>query len=465
MNFSELNLSENINKALADLKFEIPTEIQAKAIPTLLNTNQDFVGQAQTGTGKTAAFVIPLLEKLNVKSFDIQALILTPTRELANQVEAEISKFAKYTEVRSTCVYGGVEYEGQISTIRKTNPHIIVGTPGRVIDLIQKNIIKLNKAKFCVLDEADEMLKMGFVEDVHYALDEFNGNRQLIMFSATMPNQVLKLIENSFKKAIVEKIEKKSLSKDSINQEYFVVREKHMKEALSRLIDNADDLYGIVFCRTKIETKEVGDNLKKRGLSVDVLNGDMGQLERDHAMNSFKKKKVNILVCTDVAARGIDVDSLTHVFNFGLPRDNESYVHRIGRTGRAGLTGHAYTIIGSGHEHSIKNLEKHIGTTIPKSKLPSVDDLKYKIVKKDVDHANQILEAIQRKGEDFRTEVGFDLFEENFKNLSKEELMKLMFVWKFNKDMRHLNNLADIETITAKKKKDRKRPHNKRTKK
>ena len=462
MSFSDFNLNENIQKAISDLGFTIPTEIQSIAIPKLLETNNDFVGQAQTGTGKTIAFVLPILEKLNTSSFDVQALILTPTRELANQVEKEIVKLGKYTDIRSQCVYGGTEYEPQIESIRKGNPHIIVGTPGRVIDLIKKKIIKLDKAKFCVLDEADEMLTMGFVEDVQFALSQFNGNRQLMMFSATMPKAILKLIDDSFKNTIIETVEKESLNNDDITQEYFVVREKHMREALSRLIDSTENLYAIVFCRTKIETKEVGDDLKKRGFSVDVLNGDMGQTERDHAMNGFKKKKVNILVCTDVAARGIDVDSLTHVFNYGLPRDNESYVHRIGRTGRAGMTGTAFTIIGPTHENSIRSLEEHIGRKIKKSNLPSVEDLKLKIVTKEVIQAKQIFEAIARKGHEFKTEVGFDLLEENFGDLSKEELLKLMFVWKFNKEMRHLNNLADIETFTVKKKKPKKNPHQKR---
>jgi ATP-dependent RNA helicase DeaD len=463
MKFSDFNLNENFQKAISDLGFIDATDIQSIAIPKLLETNNDFVGQAQTGTGKTIAFVLPLLEKLNAKSFDIQALILTPTRELANQVEKEIVKLGKYSDIRSQCVYGGTEYEPQIESIRKDNPHIIVGTPGRVIDLIKKKIIKLDKAKFCVLDEADEMLTMGFVEDVQFALDQFNGNRQLMMFSATMPKAILKLIDKSFKNTIIEKIEKGSLSSDAITQEYYVVREKHMREALSRLIDNSENVYGIVFCRTKIETKEVGDDLKKRGYSVDVLNGDMGQTERDHAMNNFKKKKVNILVCTDVAARGIDVDSLTHVFNYGLPRDNESYVHRIGRTGRAGMTGVAYTIIAPAHENSIRSLEEHINQKIKKSSLPSIDDLKLKIVSKELTQAKQIFEAISRKGDEFKTEVGFDLLKEGFSELSKEELLKLMFVWKFNKEMRHLNNLADIETFTLKKKKPKKKPHQKRT--
>jgi len=452
MTFNELNIKPSILQVIDEMGFSTPTEIQEKAIPVLLDTDRDFVGQAQTGTGKTAAFVIPLLEKIILENDNIQALVLAPTRELAMQVEQEIKKLGKYLGVKSTCIYGGTGYEKQVDALQNDRPHIVVGTPGRVIDLIKKRKLKLDKADYCVLDEADEMLTMGFYEDVLVILDKFKSKRQLMMFSATMPKPIIKMIDRSFNNHVMVKIEKKSLSNDDIDQKYFVVRDKHFKEALSRLIDDANDIYGIVFCRTKIETKEVGDDLKKRGKAVEVLNGDMGQLERDHAMKNFKSKKVNILVCTDVAARGIDIDSITHVFNYGLPRDNESYVHRIGRTGRAGMKGCAYTIVGPSSSFAMKNIERHINKSIDKTSLPSIEDLKRRMVKREVESANQILDAIKLKGKDFKTEASFDLLEEKFGDLDKEELLKLMFVWKFNKDMRHLNNLADIEKVSSTKK-------------
>lgn len=445
--FKELKLQESILKVLVEMGFDKPTEIQASAIPVLLNTKKDFVGQAQTGTGKTAAFAIPLLERIDMSSNAVQALILAPTRELANQVEKEIKKFGKYIGVRTTCVYGGTSYEPQIRALRNDKPQIVVGTPGRVIDMIEKRLLKLEDAKFCILDEADEMLNMGFFEDVQTILSKFDVERQLMMFSATMPKQIVRLINNSFNEPEMVKIDKKSLSNDDIEQKYFVVREKHFKEALARLIDDAPDMYGIIFCRTKIETKTVADDLKKRGHTAEVLNGDMGQAERDLAMDNFKTKKASLMVCTDVAARGIDVDNLTHVFNYGIPRDNESYVHRIGRTGRAGTKGKAFTITGPKSAFLIRGIEKHVNKRIPQEQLPTVAKLKQNLVETELEAAAFIYEAIKLKGEDFKTEESFSLVEESFKDLSKEELLKLMFVWKFNKDMRRYNNLSDIESV------------------
>lgn len=445
--FSQLKLNASLLKVLNEMGFEKPTEIQASAIPILLESDKDFVGQAQTGTGKTAAFGIPLLSRIDFKDDAVQALVLAPTRELASQVENEIKKFGKYTEARTTCVYGGTGYEGQIHALKKGKPHIVVGTPGRVIDLIEKKILRLDHAKFCVLDEADEMLNMGFFEDVQTILSSFNSNRQLVMFSATMPQQIIRLIKSSFNEPEMARIEKKSLSNDDIEQRYFVVREKHFKEAIARLVDDAQDMYGIVFCRTKLETKTVADDLKSRGHNVEVLNGDMGQVERDHAMEKFKKKKVNLLVCTDVAARGIDVDNLTHVFNYGIPRDNESYVHRIGRTGRAGTKGKAYTITSPKTAFLIRGIEKHINKKIPQESLPTVAKLKRNLVEKELDASAFIVDALKLKGDDFKLDDSFELIGDRFDALSKEELIKFMFVWKFNKEMRRYNNLADIESV------------------
>jgi ATP-dependent RNA helicase DeaD len=443
--FNDMNLLPELQKVLTEMGFETPTEIQAAAIPVINKTKKDFVGQAQTGTGKTIAFAVPLLTKVDGSKNNIQAIVLAPTRELATQVESEIKKLAKYLDIKTACIYGGTAYEKQIKALRSDKPQIVVGTPGRVIDLIKKNELKLDQASFCVLDEADEMLNMGFFDDVELILSKFKLKKQLMMFSATMPKPILKLIEKSFNDHDIVQIEKKSLSNDDIEQKYFIVRDKHFKEGLARLIDAVPEMYGIVFCRTKLETKEVGDNLKKRGHNVEVLNGDMGQVERDVAMNNFKKKRVNILVCTDVAARGIDVDSLTHVFNYGLPRDNESYVHRIGRTGRAGMKGSAYTLVGPKSVHAIKSIENHIKNKIILAKLPSIEELKRRTVEKELDAAKYILSAIQTKGDDFKTEPSFDLFLEQFGHLSQAKLLKVMFVWKFNKDMRHYNNLSDIE--------------------
>ena len=444
--FNSLGLSAQILKAVNTMGFEYPSEIQEQAIPILLRQkNKDFIGQAQTGTGKTAAFVIPLLERIDLSADHVQALILAPTRELANQVEAEIKKLGQFTGVRSTCVYGGSSYQKQIKALRKDKAQIVVGTPGRVIDLINKDILKINKADYCILDEADEMLNMGFFEDIKTVLDLFHSKRKLVMFSATMPASILELIERSFREYDLVKIKKKSLSNEDIEQKYFVVKNKYFAESLARLIDIESDVYGIVFCQTKVETREVGSELRARGYEVEILNGDMGQFERDLAMRNFKDKKVNLMVCTDVAARGIDVNNLTHVFNYGLPQDNESYVHRIGRTGRAGMKGKAYTIVGPRKAYAIRGIERHINRRIELDKLPSVDKLKMKLVDKELEQTKPLLEAMEVKGEDFKTDDSFELFAEKFSHLSQVELLKLMFTWKFNKSLRQYDSLPIIE--------------------
>ncbi len=437
--------------------FEEPSEIQVKAIPLLLESSRDFIGQAQTGTGKTAAFVIPLLEKIDYHSKDVQALILTPTRELAHQVKKEIEKIGKYMNIRSTSIYGGTSYDKQIKALKQDRPHIVVGTPGRVIDMINKRLLKLGNAEFCILDEADEMLNMGFYEDVETILQTFKDHRQLIMFSATMPKQILNLIKRSFKEYNTVKIKKKSLSNDDIEQKYFVVRNKHHTEALARLIEDAEDPYAIVFCKTKVETVDVGNELKGRGYRVEILNGDMGQNERERVMRSFKDKRTTLLVCTDIAARGIDVNNLTHVFNYGLPQHDEAYVHRIGRTGRAGQTGKAYTIVGPKAVFALRKIERHINKRIEFEKLPSTEQLKRKLIQREMATVANVHHVLKDKDKEFTTDQAFDVFADEFSDLSQEQLLKLMFTWKFNKLIRHFDNLGDIEDKPSYNRNDRPR--------
>jgi len=442
--FTDLNIIPEVLKAINEMGFTEPTEIQAKAIPLLTETDQDFIGQAQTGTGKTAAFAIPLLKKIDFDLRKTQALILAPTRELAQQVEQEIKKLAKFTKVKSTCVYGGASYEKQMRDL-KAGPQIVVGTPGRVKDFVNRGILKLSTAKFCILDEADEMLNMGFLEDVQFILDKFNEERQLIMFSATMPTGILKLIKKSFNDYEMVKIAKKSVSNDDIEQRYFIVQHKYFKESLARIIDNAPEIYGIIFCRTRLETKDVGDDLRNRGYFIETLNGDMGQGERERSMQKFKSKKVNLMVCTDVAARGIDVNNLTHVINYGLPQDNESYVHRIGRTGRAGQKGKAFTIVCPKTAYVIKKIEKHVNKKIELQKLPSIEDLKQRRIEVEIKNASKIIDVIKTRGDKFVIDNTFNIFEDKLKDLTRNELMKLMFTWQFNKKLLQYDSASNIE--------------------
>lgn len=446
INFKDLEINENILKAITDMGFETPSEIQAKAIPILLNTSKDFIGQAQTGTGKTAAFGIPMLEKVDQNSNQVQALVLAPTRELAIQVEKEIKKLGSHTNIKTACIYGGASYTNQIADINKKKPQIVVGTPGRILDFINKKLLRLDATKFCVLDEADEMLNMGFYEDVKTILDLINHEKQLIMFSATMPRAILSLIKESFNDYELVKIERKSLSNSDIEQKYFVVKERYFKEALARLIEEEDEeVYAIVFCKTKIETKSVGDDLRSRGYNVEVLNGDLSQFDRDRAMQGFRDKKFNIMVCTDVAARGIDVTNLTHVFNYGLPQNNESYVHRIGRTGRAGMKGKAYTLIGPRDSFIIKKIESHVKTQIDRATLPSTQKLKERIIEKEMITMDDIVDAIKIKGEDYKLDPTFQIFENKLVGLSTDQVLKAVFTWKFNKAIRAYDNGPDIE--------------------
>jgi ATP-dependent RNA helicase DeaD len=449
--FSELNIKPHLVKALEEMGFTTPTEIQAKSIPILLEGQKNFVGQAQTGTGKTAAFGLPLLQNIDNGNDQVQALILAPTRELAQQVESEIVKIAKFSKVRSTCIYGGASYEKQLKALKYDKPQVVVGTPGRVMDLIDRKALKVHDVSFCVLDEADEMLNMGFFEDVQKILDLLKENCRLVMFSATMPRLIMQLVQKTFGDYEHVSTKKQNLTNDNISQKYVVVREKYFIEALARIVEVSDDMYGMVFCRTKLEVKQVGDELKERGLNVEVLHGDMEQAERTYVMGRFKDRSVNLLVCTDVAARGIDVNNLTHVFNYGLPQGNDSYVHRIGRTGRAGLKGEAYTIVGPDKVFAIRRIGSFTKTEIQLAKLPTVEVLKTRTVEREITNASAIHQAILDKGDSFKIDDTFKLFQAAFGKLTKEELLKLMYTWRFNKVLRHYNSLAEIEIPTREK--------------
>jgi ATP-dependent RNA helicase DeaD len=443
--FKELGIQTEILDAISEMGYEVPSEIQEKSIPLLLNEDKDFVGLAQTGTGKTAAFGIPLLQKIDSKAKSVQALILTPTRELANQVDQEIKKFGKYTGAKTTVIYGGTSYEKQLRSLRNDKPQIVVGTPGRVIDLINKGYLKVESTKTCILDEADEMLNMGFFEDVQTILGLLKNRGQLLMFSATMPNQIKSLIEKHFKEHSIVTTKSKIKINENIDQKYFVVKDKFQTEALARLIESITDVYGMVFCKTKVESKEVGDILSQRGLNVDILNGDMGQRDRDYVMRKFKEKKINILVCTDVAARGIDVNNLTHVFNYGMAQCDEGYVHRIGRTGRAGHKGVAYTIVSPRAIGAMKKLERFTKSKITLGSLPSTGELKTRTVARELEVANKILGTISEKGEGYSMDESFGLFKGSFDKVSKDELIKLMYSWKFDSLLRKYKRTDKIE--------------------
>lgn len=438
MTFQELPLRESLIRAITERGYVEPTEIQAQAIPALATTETDFVGQAQTGTGKTAAFSLPLLNKIDFTNRDVQALILTPTRELANQITEEIKKFSTYEKVKTLAVYGGVSLEGQIRGLRKDRPQIVVGTPGRVLDLIDRGVLILDNAKYAVLDEADEMLDMGFIDDVKQILSNLGEERKTWMFSATMPAPILSLIKTYLKDPLVVKVQKKTLSNESIEQKHYVVRHNNMSEAICRILDSLEDYYGMIFCRTKVDAKTLADELNARGYPSDSLHGDMSQQQRDITMKNFKLKKINMLVCTDVAARGIDVDNLTHVINFGLPQDIESYVHRIGRTGRAGMKGVAITLVEPSERYRLRMVENNTKARIVQATLPTPAELKEVMVRKELKKFDSVIENLDKLSADA-------VFTEKFNDLSKEDLLKVMYNHIFKSQISRYDHSPSLE--------------------
>ncbi|MBD64834.1 MAG: hypothetical protein CME62_06485 [Halobacteriovoraceae bacterium] len=443
MSFFNKFLPENINRAIAELGYKEPTEIQSQAIPMLINDPGDFVGQAQTGTGKTAAFCLPLLTRIDEDAEGIQALILSPTRELANQIQNDIKDYAKYTHIKATTVYGGVGYKQQIDGLRKSQ--IVVATPGRAIDLIKSGKLKLNTVHTFIVDEADEMLKMGFIEDVEMIMENFNSEVSTWMFSATMPKPILNLMQTKLHYPKVIKVEAKTLTNNSVEQTYLCLHKKDFLKGLQTILLSDTHLYGIIFCEMKVQTNELCEKLEKLGVNAIALNGDLNQKQRDQAVNLFKNRKAQVMVCTDVAARGLDISDITHVINIGLPRKHDSYVHRIGRTGRAGKKGMAITIVEPNQVDDLRKIEKLTKTKMEKYNLPSLEETKVNRVHQVLGKMQKIKTAVVQKGDDFDIDESFHQYAEYFENLNKEEVLKLMFTMQLNQDMRQLTDSFDIE--------------------
>ncbi len=375
MKFEELNIDERILRAIEDMGFEETSPIQTQAIPAVCE-GIDVVGQAQTGTGKTAAYTIPMLMKIDPQIKKPQAIVLCPTRELAVQVAEEIRKLAKYmSDIKVLPVYGGQEIVRQIKSL-KTGVQIIVGTPGRVMDHMRRKTVKFDNINMVILDEADEMLDMGFREDMETILTETPQDRQTVMFSATMPKAIMDIARNFQKDAMVIKVVRKELTVSNIEQFYYEVRPKNKTEVLCRLIDIYNPRLSVVFCNTKRQVDELISELKGRGYFADGIHGDMKQQQRDRVMDDFRSGNVDILIATDVAARGIDVDDVDMVFNYDIPQDEEYYVHRIGRTGRAGRSGMALSFISGKEVYKLKDIERYCKTKILAKPVPSLDDVK-----------------------------------------------------------------------------------------
>lgn len=391
MNFEELCLDPRILHAVTEMGFEQASPIQAKSIPIALE-GKDMIGQAQTGTGKTAAFGIPMLQQVDPHSKKLQAIVLCPTRELAIQSANEVRRLAKFMHgVKVLPVYGGQDISKQIRSL-KNGVQVVIGTPGRVIDHINRRTLKLDQVGTIVLDEADEMLNMGFREDIETVLEKLPEDRQTLLFSATMPKPIMEIARQYLTKPEVVKVVKKELTVPKIDQFYYEVNPRKKSEVLSRLLDMYDPELSLIFCNTKKKVDELVEDLKGRGYFAEGLHGDMKQSQRDRVMNGFRNGKTDILVATDVAARGIDVDDVEAVFNYDVPQDDEYYVHRIGRTGRAGRSGRAFTLVVGREIYKLKDIQRYCKTKIRRQPIPSMDDITDIKAEKVLEKANTFIE-------------------------------------------------------------------------
>lgn len=373
--FSDFGLLPPLLEAIAAMGYEKPTPIQAKAIPFLMDTQQDLIALAQTGTGKTAAFSLPCLHKINAETLDTQVLILSPTRELALQTAKEIKKFSKkLSNLKSVALYGGADYGSQSRALSK-GCQVVVGTPGRTLDFIRQGRLDLSTVSMVVLDEADEMLKMGFKEDLEAILDETPEEKQVLLFSATMPKGIERIATRTMVDPHRIAVAGRNQATRNVTHKYCVIHPADRFAALRRWVDVLPNMEGIIFCRTRAETMEIYAGLSKEGYAVDILNGDLKQEARDRVMRRFHRKELKILVATDVAARGLDVDDLSHVLNYTLPDDLEVYIHRSGRTGRAGKEGVSVTLVTPKEEYRIRQIEKMSGIKMQKSPIPTTEDV------------------------------------------------------------------------------------------
>ena len=373
IDFSQLSLHPQMVQHLIELGYTSPTPIQAAVIPVML-TGQDVIGQAQTGTGKTAAFSLPILQNLEPNQGHVQSLILAPTRELAMQVAEAMNQYGRYMGVRVLAVYGGQSYGLQIGRLKR-GVDVVVGTPGRLLDLIERQVLELGQVSTVVLDEADEMLSMGFIEDIEALLEKTSATRQTALFSATLPHSIRRLAEQYMRDPHIATIERKQLAVESVEQRHYLVNEADKRAALTRLFEVEEMTRALIFARTRVGTGELANELTTRGFPAEALNGDMNQDARERVLGRFRRAQIKVLVATDVAARGLDIDDISHVFNYDLPQDPEVHVHRVGRTGRAGKTGIAITLVTPQEQGRLRRIESFARQKIARHTLPSVEDI------------------------------------------------------------------------------------------
>ncbi|HEX7014117.1 MAG TPA: DEAD/DEAH box helicase [Cyclobacteriaceae bacterium] len=439
--FETLGLSRGLVESVQQIGFEIPTPIQENAIPVLLEGNRDFVGLAQTGTGKTAAFGLPLIELCEPESRETQALVLAPTRELCVQIAGDLERFSgRYRRMNVVAVYGGSSISDQIKKIKK-GAQIVVATPGRLIDLIGRKAVRLETIRYVVLDEADEMLNMGFKEDLDEILSHTPADKNTWLFSATMPAEVRRIMKNYMADPYELTIGEKNSGNANIEHQFIVIKEKDRYAVLKRLLDFQPDVFGLIFCRTRMDTQRVADQLMKDGYNANALHGDLTQQQRDKVMKSFREKAIRVLVATDVAARGIDVEDISHVIHMNIPDEIEFYTHRSGRTARAGKKGISVALATKSELGKIRQIEKMIRTTITRIPIPSGADI-----------CRRQLLALMRRVHDVKVqETGMAEFlpevYEELKELSREEIIKRFASIEFNRFLDYYGNVEDPDAV------------------
>ncbi|MDW7691659.1 DEAD/DEAH box helicase [Flammeovirgaceae bacterium SG7u.111] len=449
MTFEETGLRPEILKALGEIGFESPTPIQEKTIPHLLNTDKDLIALAQTGTGKTAAFGLPVLHLSDTEFNSTQAIVLCPTRELCLQIYRDLDSFAKYMKgLDVVAVYGGDSIDKQIKALRRGG-HIVVGTPGRVNDLIRRKRLDLSSVRTLVLDEADEMLNMGFKDELDSILSAMPEERQTLLFSATMPKEISRIAKNYMDTPDEIAVGKKNEGADTVTHEYYMVNARDKYPALKRLVDINPNVYGIVFCRTRAETKEIANKLVHDGYNADALHGDLSQAQREQVMNKFRIKHLQLLVATDVAARGLDVDNLTHVINFNLPDDPEAYVHRSGRTGRAGKKGISLAIIHTRETGRIRQIERMMSKKFDHKQVPNGKEVCSKQLFNLIDKIENI-EVNEEQIEQFMPDIYKKL-----EWLSREELIKHFVSAEFNRFLTYYEDAPDLNVTSRGRDNDR----------
>lgn len=442
--FEELGVEAPLLKAIAELGFEMPMPVQEKVIPHLLSEEGDVVALAQTGTGKTAAFGLPVLQRVDASSRDTQALILSPTRELCLQIASDLADFSKYLpDVRVLPVYGGSSIESQIRSLRE-GVQIIVATPGRLIDLIKRKVVKLEHVHTVILDEADEMLNMGFLDSINEILEHVPDDRKMLMFSATMPNEIARIAKKYMKDPQEFVVGTRNEGAENVKHVYYMVNARDKYLALKRIADNNPNIYAIIFCRTRRDTQEIADHLIQDGYNADALHGDLSQQQRDIVMKKFRDRVLSLLVATDVAARGLDVDDLTHVINYGLPDDTAVYTHRSGRTGRAGKTGVSIAIIHSREKGKLKEIERIIGKKFERKEVPTPEH----IIEKQLYSLADRIEKVEVNDEEINKYIPGVVKKLGW--LSNEDLIKRVLSLEFNRLLNYYKDAPKIDFIDEK---------------